>query len=483
MRMLNKQELKPGLVIFQRSDVKHKDWHCRMKVPGQDRYKLFSLKTTDQHAARTEAFKQETRMHIKIEEGVPIFDKPFSAVAREYSDFQKQRVGAHEITPKRWSVEDGYINKQLIPYCGNDQITLVGEASWKGYPLWRKSTGKGRGIDKRVSDWTIRAEMTALRAIMLFAADKKYIPDGNTRKFNLRPLKLRKPRGEAFTPEEYRKLYTYARDKWIDKAENKQARWYRETFYNFMLIMTNTGLRPTEARNLLRRDIGEPRMGKDGRQYLPIRVRGKDKHRELVAPMSVSTYLARVIKLADERLKELADEQLKEVADERSKELGRSPGPNDPVFMTYEGEPTQSLYNSLLQDLLSENETNLLLSAAGKRRNKYSFRHTYATFRLMHGTDIYWLAKQMGTSVEMIEDYYGHITPVSNADRILQGLPGWEPRELVSGELTDSVNAGGAGKRAAQPRAKRHGADFPPADKRRVRRGGIHGGKSKSTAR
>jgi hypothetical protein len=33
----------------------------------------------------------------------------------------------------------------------------------------------------------------------------------------------------------------------------------------------------------------------------------------------------------------------------------------------------------------------------------------------------------MGTSVKMIEDYYGHITPARNAERILQGIPGWEP--------------------------------------------------------
>jgi hypothetical protein len=33
----------------------------------------------------------------------------------------------------------------------------------------------------------------------------------------------------------------------------------------------------------------------------------------------------------------------------------------------------------------------------------------------------------MGTSVQMIEDHYGHVNPVKNAERILQGLPGWEP--------------------------------------------------------
>jgi hypothetical protein len=53
--------------------------------------------------------------------------------------------------------------------------------------------------------------------------------------------------------------------------------------------------------------------------------------------------------------------------------------------------------------------------------------HTYATFRLTEGVDVYFLAKQMGTSVKMIEDHYGHITPAKNAERILQGMPGWEP--------------------------------------------------------
>ncbi len=48
---------------------------------------------------------------------------------------------------------------------------------------------------------------------------------------------------------------------------------------------------------------------------------------------------------------------------------------------------------------------------------------------------MYFLSKQMGTSVQMIEDHYGHINPVKNADRILQGLPGWEPIADVSGEI------------------------------------------------
>jgi hypothetical protein len=59
----------------------------------------------------------------------------------------------------------------------------------------------------------------------------------------------------------------------------------------------------------------------------------------------------------------------------------------------------------------------------------------------MEGVDVYFLAKQMGTSVKMIEDHYGHITPVKNAERILQGMPGWEPIAAGAGKKTGSVNA------------------------------------------
>lgn len=51
----------------------------------------------------------------------------------------------------------------------------------------------------------------------------------------------------------------------------------------------------------------------------------------------------------------------------------------------------------------------------------------------------------------MIEDYYGHITPAKNVERILQGIPGWEPIAADPGETSASVNAGGAGTKAANP--------------------------------
>ena len=51
-------------------------------------------------------------------------------------------------------------------------------------------------------------------------------------------------------------------------------------------------------------------------------------------------------------------------------------------------------------------EKELKLDREGNRRTAYSLRHTYICMRLMEGADIYQIAKNCRTSVEMIEKYY-----------------------------------------------------------------------------
>ena len=51
-------------------------------------------------------------------------------------------------------------------------------------------------------------------------------------------------------------------------------------------------------------------------------------------------------------------------------------------------------------------EEKLKFDRDGNRRTAYSLRHTYICFRLMEGADIYQIAKNCRTSVEMIEKHY-----------------------------------------------------------------------------
>src|SRR5437763_14865690 len=71
-------------------------------------------------------------------------------------------------------------------------------------------------------------------------------------------------------------------------------------------------------------------------------------------------------------------------------------------------QPTDRLFSTKPRELLNKilTEENLKRDRDGKVRNAYSLRHTYICFRLMEGADIYQIAKNCRTSVEMIEKYY-----------------------------------------------------------------------------
>ena len=82
----------------------------------------------------------------------------------------------------------------------------------------------------------------------------------------------------------------------------------------------------------------------------------------------------------------------------------------------------------------------------GIPRSTYCFRHTYATFRLSEDVNVYILSEQMGTSVKMIEQHYGHVNTIKHADRVLMGMAGWE---LTREPGDDSEAAARAAKAAA----------------------------------
>ncbi len=423
--IIDKEELKPGLIIFRRGDVAHKNWYCRIKLPKADRYKTVSLKTSDLHEARNRAYDYDADVRFRIKHEVPIFNKPFSEVAKEYTEAQRSRAKMGEITHARVKKIESVINAQLNPYVGTTQISLIGQDRWANYPAWRREHGKG-SIREQVSDSTIKFEMSIFGAIMNYALKKRYIPA--SQKFEGRP-NFKTMRRDAFSLEEYRALHTRGRA-WVKAADKKPASgWYRTVTYNFVLIMCNTGMRPPEARNLRWRDISYGK-DKDGRELVILSVRGKDKFRELVAPPSVGEYL------------------------ERIRAISKATEPDDSVFTTYNGESANSLYKALIRDLLTESK--LRDGPSGIPRSTYSFRHTYATFRLSEGVDVYFLAQQMGTSVKMIEEHYGHVNAVKHADRVLHGMGSWEPvtqsDESGRPETSKSGKAGTARSEPPRPR-------------------------------
>ncbi len=532
----DKEELKPGLIIFRRSDVQHRNWYCRVKLPKADRYKTFSLKTDEIKTARHLAWRHDANVEYALENDHPLFNRSFAKVAQEFLAEQQTRADDGEISAQRPKKLRAVIEGALNDYMGSTQVHLIGDDTWKGYPAWRRANGEGRAarngvrtvsealatklVDqelaarekarearglrarilpgtvnrrgqsatdemikaraeaikervegtRRISDSTIRFEMSIFASVMNFATAKRYAPA--SRRYDTRP-NLKVMRRDEFTFEEYQALYRYSRDYWVkgkateeDKKQGKKdkvlsgtSRWYRAVTHNFVLVMCNTGMRPSEARNLRWKDITTAK-DRDGNDIVVLFVQGKGKSRQLVAVPSVGKYLGRVRDRFKERnRKRLEQEGMKNVPDHMTE-----PKPNDPVFTTTDGTSAQSLYKHLIDDLLTQ--AKLRVGPAGTIRSTYSFRHTYATMRLGEGgVDVYLLAEQMGTSVKMIEDHYGHVNAIRHAGRVLQGAGGWKGGK-PDDEEDEETEADAKASKASETRdkAKR------PASPRRGRR-------------
>jgi hypothetical protein len=139
-----KEELKPGLILFRRGDVDHRMWYCRMKMPKADRYKTVSLKTSDKEAARERAFDQDADVRFRIKHDVPVFNRPFRDVAHEYLLTQEARAKRGEISVARPRKLRAVIEGTLDRYAGSTQVHLIGDERWGGYPAWRRENGAGR---------------------------------------------------------------------------------------------------------------------------------------------------------------------------------------------------------------------------------------------------------------------------------------------------------------------------------------------------
>src|ERR1700686_3445534 len=111
--LTDKEELKPGLVIFRRGDVQHRNWYCRVKLPKTDRYKTISLKTADVASARDRAYDHAADLRFRTKHAVPIFNHSFSQIAKEYVEQQKRRAATGQVSDARWPKCQSVINARL----------------------------------------------------------------------------------------------------------------------------------------------------------------------------------------------------------------------------------------------------------------------------------------------------------------------------------------------------------------------------------
>jgi integrase len=226
-----------------------------------------------------------------------------------------------------------------------------------------------------------------------------------------------------FSAEEYKKLYEATRKR-AHEPKSPRYRWESEQLHDYVLFAANTGLRPDEAWRLQFRDVT---IVEDcGQTILEIEVRGK---RGVGYCKSMTGAVRPFQRLKARPRPARADEPSKNGGGAAANGAAdRLPQPTDLIFPKWQRE----LFKTIL------GEENLRFDRDGRPRTAYSLRHTYICLRLMEGADIYQIAKNCHTSVEMIEKYYAaHIKTNLDAAsiNIMRPRPNKTPKMPVSSAL------------------------------------------------
>ena len=184
---------------------------------------------------------------------------------------------------------------------------------------------------------------------------------------------------------------------WVRAGQELGKGRDRFILQQYVLILANTGMRIGEARNLRWRNLRTINTP-DGNRLIAD-VTGKTGRREVVFQKGAEDYVKRIFDL-------------------RKEELGGQPNLEEFIFLSRKTGSAYTTFKTSFNSMLKF--AGLEIEKDGGRRTIYSLRHFYATQRLSEGTNPYLLAQQMGTSVEMLEKFYGHVMTSDVAEKITQ---------------------------------------------------------------
>ena len=364
-------------------------WQMRIRLPLTASKGNFRGSTGESNQGRATqvALNKFDELYNKVKSGGTLVGKSFKDLFNEWK-VHYPRI-SNESLPKyiEWSINrvGNYPYKFFVEEKGNPKVDTITPQQFEEYYIYRKENSSKNGEPHTPSNDTIRKELALVGQMFAYAFEKGYV---------IKEVKVKRPSPEkdarrpSFSKEEWRELTGGMRN----RVKEGWGAHKRDRFIlnQYVLILANCGVRLGELRNLKWNDVRREKYDDDdGNQTvrLILLVKGKTGIREVVCNEGTEVFFERLY-------------------DYRKEELNAHPSPDTFVFCHLNGKPIKTLrksFDSLLDDL------KLKTNSMGKNRTLYSLRHMYATFRLSEEVSPYLLAKQMGTSVEMLEKHYGQV--------------------------------------------------------------------------
>lgn len=374
--------------LYKRSNSPY--WQCSTFLSSKKR----RTSTKQDSLAKAKDFAEDWYLTLrgKNNRGELSSGYTFAKVARQFEQ-EYEAITLGRRSPKWVQGHKDRIRLHLIPFLGKMAVKDITSGTGQLYRAHRMTEpecdvpeGEGKPDWKPPARNTIHNEIVTLNMVLKTAQRHKWIeqlpdlsdPYRRQSKIEHRPW---------FTPNEYKQLYQATRRN-AAEPKNPRFKWHAEQLHDFVLFMANTGLRPDEVKHLQFRDVEIVHDDYSQEDILEIEVRGKRGVGYCKSmPGAVRPF---------ERLRD------------RTRPLSLSIRKGDENYVSSAPELTDLLFpnefKKMFNGLLADNK--LKHDRHGKARTAYSLRHSYICFRLLEGADIYQVAKNCRTSVEMIERHY-----------------------------------------------------------------------------
>ena len=382
--------LRDGEVVLYRVSRSSR-WQARIRLLTP-KWIRFSTRQRNQIDAARVACERYDEARYRERLGLAPTLKRFEDIAREcMADLQRELAAG---TGKRvYTAYIGVIERYLIPFFGQMYLTSITGKDMLAFEAWRNQE---MGRTPRAS--TLLTFSSAFNRIHQTAVARGWLSERV-------PLPKLQGKGEpgkarpAFTEDEIQRMRQHLLT-WHLQVTGKTGEM-RRLLRDLVDVLVLTGMRQgTESMNLEWRHIAW-HVDK-GVRYLRIWVSGKTGPRWLIAKHECAEVLQR-LHAAQPDIASMSFEAV--IAAELSLKVFRLKDGTQPYEFTH-------VFRRLLAELAINKRHGALAPSL------YSLRHSYATRELLSGMDIHTLARQMGTSVVMLERHYSKLTATLAADRL-----------------------------------------------------------------
>ncbi len=399
-------------------------WQCRYKV--DNKWIRATTKETQLDLAVNKAKELLVEAEIRKRSGIPVVTKRFKDIAMLAIDRMERdlRGGLGKV------IYNDYIRiikERFIPSLGQRLITNIDYDALQQYYDDREAA-----YGTALSNSNRKTQNAAFNRVFDEAIVRGYLTESNRPKLDGKTKdSVRRP---AFELHEIRALLKNL-GPYIDSARTKDARERREILRDYVEMLIDTGARPgIELLDMKWKQIRfmmnpistvTDQIDEDGEvievhslnRSCEMTVKGKTGQRQIIGRLPSIRVLERIA-MRNYGVKSSIKYPLAELI---------KPTNDDYIFRTKEGRDLSDVLNHMFDTFLADHGL-LIDPKTNQKRVFYSLRHTYATLSLTHDqVPIHTLAKQMGTSVLMIEKHYSHLQVI----QAIEQLRGTNTRKLI----------------------------------------------------